>query len=338
MTTISVIIPNYNRAKLIGATIENMLSQTLKPSEIIVIDDGSTDESVQVISSFGRDVTLICQENQGPGAARNAGLKVASGEFIQFFDSDDLCSLNKLECQAEALSSSGADMAYSPWVQVKINGNSVKYEDHVIQQRALPGRLSPLEWFLRGWTIVFQSCMFRHSFLKQVGGYRTDIMPTEDSEFLFRMLLNKAKLCFTPDCLTIYRVHSMGQITSSGTEKSHRIKDCNKYLQIVCKQLEKSNIDIDSVTRLMFKARMLKSLKYMKNISVSIEDEEFLNGKKSEETLIVSGLCGSINFYRRIESGLRARILGSRYLKPYKASSPKTFQDSLIAELGLNIE
>ena len=71
MNRISVIIPNFNRAGVIVATIENMLAQTLPPNEVIVVDDGSTDDSVEVIRSFGNRVTLIEQKNQGPGAARS---------------------------------------------------------------------------------------------------------------------------------------------------------------------------------------------------------------------------------------------------------------------------
>src|SRR5579864_366780 len=94
---VSVIVPNYNRETLIGETISNLLAQTLPPSEIIVVDDGSTDKSVDVIRSFGDKIKLIQQSNQGPGAARNAGLRIATGDFIQFQDSDDLFSLNKIE-------------------------------------------------------------------------------------------------------------------------------------------------------------------------------------------------------------------------------------------------
>ena len=187
MIKVSVIIPNFNRESLIGETIENMLSQTLQPQEIIVVDDGSTDSSVEVIKSFGSRITLICQENKGPGAARNAGLEIATGDYIQFFDSDDLCSLNKLEAQAKSLQCSGADIAYSPWVPVCIESRQVRIEKHVFQQHELPTDVDPLGYFLRGWVSVFQALMFRRSFLQKVGVYRTDLMPAEDSEFLFRM-------------------------------------------------------------------------------------------------------------------------------------------------------
>lgn len=148
---ISVIIPNYNRVDLIGTTIENMLSQSVSPYEIIVVDDGSTDCSVEVIRSFGKKVRLIEQSNQGPGAARNRGLEVASGEYIQFMDSDDLASLNKLEVQLAALKESQADFAYCPWIRSNIDGNRIQFSGPVMQGDALPNWKSMLEWQLGSW-------------------------------------------------------------------------------------------------------------------------------------------------------------------------------------------
>src|SRR5262245_27872009 len=113
-TSVSVIIPNYNRAALVGETIDNMLAQSLPPAEVIVVDDGSVDDSVAVIDSFVNRVKLIRQPNRGPGAARNAGLEIATGDFIQFMDSDDLASLNKLEDQVALLNRTGASVAFSP--------------------------------------------------------------------------------------------------------------------------------------------------------------------------------------------------------------------------------
>ena len=84
MTSLSVIIPNYNRAALIGETLDNVFAQTRPPDEVIVVDDGSTDDSVAVIERYGARITLIRQANAGPGAARNRGLAAARGELIQF--------------------------------------------------------------------------------------------------------------------------------------------------------------------------------------------------------------------------------------------------------------
>jgi len=232
MSTVSVIIPCYNRASLVGETIENMLRQSLKPYEVIVVDDGSTDDSAAVIASFGDAVHLIQQPNQGPGAARNAGLNAARGEFIQFMDSDDLASRNKLEVQVKALEQTGADFAYGPWVRSIIKDRTIHFSGDVLQPDPIPADKPMLEWFVSGWTLVFQNCLFRRSILDKAGAYRTDLMPSEDSEYFTRILLAGARPVHTPGCLVFYREHGGAQITLSGTTYKQRLKDWTHYLDI----------------------------------------------------------------------------------------------------------
>lgn len=99
-----MVLPVYNRAAYVGEAIESVLAQTLPPDELIVIDDGSTDESLQIVESFARPcLHVVRQENAGIGAARNRGLGVAAGELIAFIDSDDLWEPDKLELQVRAM-------------------------------------------------------------------------------------------------------------------------------------------------------------------------------------------------------------------------------------------
>ena len=238
--SISVIIPNYNRAKLIAATLENMLNQSHVPSEIIVVDDGSTDDSVAVIRSFGDRIQLIEQPtNQGPGAARNRGLEASSGNYIQFMDSDDLASLNKLEIQLAALQQSVADFAYCPWVRAKIEEETICFSGPVMQGAALPNWKPMLEWQLGSWCLVFQNCLFRREILQKAGQYRTDLMTSEDGEYLVRILLNRAVPVYTASCVVFYRIDGEGQnqITAAGTRDRHRAKDKGRYLEIVAEHL-----------------------------------------------------------------------------------------------------
>jgi len=233
MPRVSIVIPNYNRASLVGETIENMLRQSLPPAEVIVVDDGSTDDSVKVIRSFGDRVRLIEQSNQGPGAARNRGLAAARGDFIQFMDSDDLASLNKLEVQFAAIEESGADFAYCPWVRTEFFGKKLEFAGLVMQGRAIPDWKSMLEWQMGSWCLVFQNCLFRRTILEKAGKFRTDLMPSEDSEYLVRILLADARPVFTSKCLVFYRAHTGNQITASGTSADRRAADWTRYIEIV---------------------------------------------------------------------------------------------------------
>jgi glycosyltransferase involved in cell wall biosynthesis len=97
--SVSIIIPTYNRSDLLGRAIESVLAQTYKNFNIIVVDDGSTDNTPSVVEIFGTAVSYIRQQNQGPSAARNRGISEATGDLVAFLDSDDRWFPEKLEKQ-----------------------------------------------------------------------------------------------------------------------------------------------------------------------------------------------------------------------------------------------
>lgn len=103
--TVSVIIPTYNRGHLVGEAIQSVLNQDIRDCslEIIIVDDGSVDDTQDVVAQFGKDVRYIYQDNQGVGAARNRGVEAASGEWLAFLDSDDLWLPDKLSLQFQVL-------------------------------------------------------------------------------------------------------------------------------------------------------------------------------------------------------------------------------------------
>ena len=101
--SISVVIPAYNAEKFINRAIDSVLAQTYQPDEIIVVDDGSTDDTVSVVSKYGSQVKLIRQENAGASAARNSGINAATCQWIAFLDSDDEWLPEKLQLQIELL-------------------------------------------------------------------------------------------------------------------------------------------------------------------------------------------------------------------------------------------
>jgi Glycosyl transferase family 2 len=262
MARISVIIPNYNRAQLIGETIENMLRQSLSPSEVIVVDDGSTDDSVKVIRLFGNQVKLIEQSNQGPGAARNRGMEAAVGDFIQFMDSDDLASLNKLEVQLTAIQEKGADFAYCPWVRTEFLGKQIRFVGPIMQGNAVPDWKPMLEWQMGSWCLVFQNCLFSRTILEKAGKFRTDLMPSEDSEYLVRILLADARPIFTSQCLVFYRAHDFHQISSSGMSAQRRALDCTRYLEIVGEETQTQLEVFHPSTRLEIALNVHRHIRY----------------------------------------------------------------------------
>jgi glycosyltransferase involved in cell wall biosynthesis len=188
MKKISVIIPVKNRASLLPYTLDNILFQTLKPYEVIVIDDGSNDNLKEVITLYKDRVIFIKNTGKGPGAARNEGYKISTGEYIQFFDSDDLMTKSKLEVQASLLSKTGSGMCYSPHVKASMSKNK-EWEQMapILYYYPLSNSLRYDQWVLRGACMITQACLFDRMVFNETGLWRTDLMSHEDLEFLFRI-------------------------------------------------------------------------------------------------------------------------------------------------------
>lgn len=114
---VSVVIPAFNAAQFIDEAIESVVGQTARPGEIIVVDDGSTDATAQRCRAWAPDVTLLQQDNAGPGSARNAAMAVATGGLFALLDADDVWKPTKLELQLGHLIANPDHVAVFCWMQ-----------------------------------------------------------------------------------------------------------------------------------------------------------------------------------------------------------------------------
>ncbi|TWT72948.1 glycosyltransferase family 2 protein [Allorhodopirellula solitaria] len=322
---VSVVIPAYNRSDLIGETLQSVLAQTLRPHEIIVVDDGSTDNTADVVAAFSSDVRLIQQENQGPGAARNRGLQESTGDVIHFMDSDDLVSPNMHEAQLRVLNSEGADFAYGPWVKTRFDGPSLHCQKVVIQQRAVPDTAGMKQWVMRGWVSVFQACLIRKSLLEKAGPYRTNIKSADDSELLFRIAKTGAVFAHTPETLLVYRVHPEGQISAQNST-AQRI-DWVRYLDSVQQFCDDSE-RLDTRTDLAFTFRKIEAVR-----AAGVqghEETDRLAATVSRPMFVLHTLAKP--FVRAVKRGRRSRY-GDSYIPAFCPGPMTEHQRTLIRQM-----
>ena len=212
LPTVSVIIPAKNREHVIGRSIESALAQTVKPSEIIVVDDGSTDRTGDVAKSFeGRsDVAVRVIKNlQSTGApeARNIGARAATGRYLGFLDSDDAWAPEKLEKQLAVFGAADGIAAVFGGVAYHRAG---KVRNKIVDQRVISQR-GLMRHNVIGPT---SSCLVLADTFHGVGGFRKDMPSCQDWELWLR-LSTAGALHMVPEPLLHYYYDGTGQISSN---------------------------------------------------------------------------------------------------------------------------
>jgi glycosyltransferase involved in cell wall biosynthesis len=200
---ISVIIPAYNAARWLQGAIESALNQTMRPHEIIVIDDGSTDETPGIIARYGSAIQSLQQENSGVSAARNLGLKHATGDWIAFLDADDKWAPQKLE---KAM----AYAAKSPEVSLFSHDAFVIDEtDKVvgIYNFAPPAEGDVARKLIQGNWIITSAVTLRASAARETGWFRDDLKKAagcEDWSYWIRVAM-RHRIAHIREPLAFYR-------------------------------------------------------------------------------------------------------------------------------------
>jgi glycosyltransferase involved in cell wall biosynthesis len=214
-----VILPTYNRVALIGEALESVLAQTYRPVEIIVVDDGSTDDTASVVAQFsdraGFRVEYLRQGNGGPSAARNVGIQYARGEYVQFLDSDDTLDPDKLALQVSFLCQAAGVIAYGPYYCKP----SEKLADEA------PWRVFADDYvhhLLARRYIASHALLWPRAAVQQNGPWDESLWAAEDGEFLVRAVLAGWQLRYCPASWVYYRPPSGGNASCSYLDRAIR--------------------------------------------------------------------------------------------------------------------
>lgn len=331
MPRISVVIPAYNRGTLIGETLRSLLTQTMAAYEIIVVDDGSSDDTAAIAASFGSSVKVIRQANAGPGAARNAGFKASSGDFIHFFDSDDLAAANKHEVQVSALETSGADIAYGPWIRGRFCQDHFFAENQVFQQRGLPHQSRLIKSLLTNWSIVPHAAMFRRSIVEKAKCFPNELFCGEDQIMFLNCLLAGARVIHTANTIEFYRAENADKITESKDGALRRALSWARSL-VMARQacLIKG---VEPLRWFGYRRRLWNAEQELKEFGcddkVLLEDLHAWVHRKIPSSIY--------SLHRQIErwtGGLQRRLTGGRAHRDFKIGNPDFGQIDMLSKLG----
>ena len=206
----SIIIPTFNREKLLDETLASAVAQTYRPIEIIVVDDGSTDNTSSVVDRWQQrcdqhsDIAIryFHQSNCGVGSARNRGLTESRGEFIQFLDSDDILHPRKLEIHIGLLQRyPESGYAFSHMTRLE----DLQQWPQICVERT---KLSDAADFYCSPLMLTMVGVYRRTTCDAAGPWLEDISLGEDEEWSFRALLSISKLVYLPDTLCAFRDHA----------------------------------------------------------------------------------------------------------------------------------
>ena len=210
---VTVIIPAYNAGTFLFRTITSVLEQTILPAEIIVIDDGSKDETVQIALGFGGIVKCLSTANGGPASARNYGIRVATGDWIAFLDADDQWRPDKLEKQLQLIAETDADLVSSDAFLVRGSHSETTWLRHTgiwprlepfVGARILP---NPFEMLLRiGCFLLPSMVIVKKNCLTGVGLFDEVMHGTEDIDLWLRLSLH-CKIAIHPNALIERQIH-----------------------------------------------------------------------------------------------------------------------------------
>lgn len=203
MAKVSVIIPAYNAEAFISETIDSALAQTYQDLEIIVVDDGSTDNTRRVLQQYGDQIRYVYQRNSGVSMARNTGISIATGEYIALLDHDDVWLPEKLEKQVKILDADpDIALVYSDTYLMDFNGTLLGRGFDGDQPHR--GRVLP-ELFLNNF-VPCLTAVIRKQVLDKVGLFRPDLHVVEEYE-LFLRIAELYQVDFVHAPLAKYRVH-----------------------------------------------------------------------------------------------------------------------------------
>lgn len=213
---VSILIPAYNAEKWIASTIESALAQTWLNQEIIVVDDGSTDQTRAIAKNFESSILkVVSQENSGASAARNCALNLAQGDFIQYLDADDLLAADKIERQLNLLSPESCDcLVAGEWARFYQTPSDALFIPELNWVD-----MSPIDWLICVWENNLMmhpaAWLVPRQLAELAGAWNENLSLNDDGEYFCRVILASKEVKFCWGAKSFYRSGNSNSLSGS---------------------------------------------------------------------------------------------------------------------------
>lgn len=254
---VSVIMPCYNASAYLREAVDSVLNQTYDKVEVIVIDDGSTDDSRNILGSYGEKIITIFQKNKGACVARNEGLKRAKGEFIQFLDSDDLLYENAIEIRLNTMDSK-TDIVFGDYDQIDAEGKKIGEVQFANQGRW--NQIKTLRFLLeKPARILINNLLHKRASMYQIGGFDALLPRHQEANLHLRLVAKKVRFSYLPIKVAKVRFHDSPDRISNNNQWWH--KDPEFLLKITANYYYEINRIDASLIDPFFKEILAKMLR-----------------------------------------------------------------------------
>jgi glycosyltransferase involved in cell wall biosynthesis len=239
---VSIIIPCFNASRWLSEAIDSCLQQTYSNIEIIIIDDDSTDNSLEIIKMYGAKYSNKIKwrsiPHSGGNHCRNLAISLSHGEYIQFLDADDYILPEKIERQVKFLETTDADVVYGDWRYQHHNSDGTIQLSN-IEISGIQNDI--LESLLATWWVAVASLLYKRKAVEKSDGWDESLPAVQDRDFFLSVVINGAKVKYQAGCYSIYRRY--GDVTVSTCSKP-------RWIACHCLVLEKTESKLLELKRL----------------------------------------------------------------------------------------
>lgn len=276
MKDISIIVPIYNAEKYITKCVDSILNQTKKELEIILINDGSTDKTEEIIKNYqDKRIKYFKNKNQGIGKTRNFGIEKAKGKYIMFLDSDDYLEKNACELLYNKAESNNLDLVMCDFYKIYANGNIEEVRQSSFKNSSLKDSPKILSEHLSPWAKIYKRDLIIKNNIRFV-----ENLKYEDAPFVAIALDKAKKIGKVDECLNYYVIHG----NSETTVRDKRVFDILKIIDLIRKYFKNKTYikeELDKLTvRMITNYTIQQRVQTDQKVGMDFIDEAFAYLKK----------------------------------------------------------